>query len=233
MSVPPPNVAHMRSLLPVLFLSGAGLPAWIWDEVRGKLPTDSRVADRPAGADASLAAYADAALATADGWDRFVVVSHSVGGVVASELVARAPERVAGVMAVAASVPHEGRSFLDALPFPQRHLVGLVMRVAGTRPPAKQIRDGLAQGVAAEVADRIVADFRPESQRLYRDPVSPRTFPEARIFVLTQQDREFSEALQRRYAATLGGTVTELRTGHLPMLEQPAQLADLVADLLG
>lgn len=213
---------------PLLLLSGAGLPAWIWDEVRAELPVETRVVDHPRGT-ASLAEYAAAAAATADGWESYGVVAHSLGGVVGSELLAQQSDRITGFLGVAAIVPAAGSSFLGALPSPQRHVVSLAMRLLGTRPPAKSIRNGLAAGLSAEQADRIVADFAPESQRVYRDPVSPRAFPAASGYVLTEQEKEFPVPLQEKYAAELGGPIHRIPTGHLPMLEDPAALAAVVA----
>ena len=209
---------------PIVFLSGAGLPSWIWDEVRGRLDVESVVAEYPRRADATLRDYAEAVLSQV-GWPRFTIVAHSIGGVVAAEVVALAPERVDGVLGVAASVPSVGTSFLGALPFPQGAVVGLVMRVAGTQPPDKAIR-GLCGGVAEEEAARIVADFAPESQRLYRDPVSERELPARRGYVVTGNDTQFPPALQEKYAAELGGGWRrDLATAHLPMLEDAAGMA--------
>jgi pimeloyl-ACP methyl ester carboxylesterase len=217
-------------LTPILFLSGAGLPAWIWDEVRASLPVDSVVAGYPKLSGASLRDYAEAVLGQApDG--EFSIVAHSIGGVVASEIVAVAPDRVAGLLGVAASVPAAGRSFLGALPAPQRLIVGLIMRVAGTRPPAKVIKSGLCAGIGESDVARIVADFEPESQRLYRDAVSARTLPARSGYVVTTADKEFPAALQGRYADELGsGWRREMATGHLPMLEDPASLSQILKE---
>lgn len=213
--------------IPTLFLSGAGLPAWIWDDVRAALPGESRVVPR-AGGTASLTDHASAALDAASGWDRFHVVAHSVGGVVASALLHAAPQRVAGLVAVTACVAAPGESFARALPFPQRHVLALMVRLLGTRPPEKVLRAGLCTGLDAEVADRVVADFSPESKRLYLDPVPAAAFPASSAYVLTTGDAELPPALQERYAARLGGAVVRMDTGHLPMLEQPARLAAVV-----
>ncbi|WP_162605705.1 alpha/beta fold hydrolase [Jiangella aurantiaca] len=214
-------------MTPILFLSGAGLRTWIWDDVRAALEVETRVAGRP-GADAGLDEYADAALRTAEGWASFRVVAHSIGGVVASALVARAPERVSGVVAVCASVPEVGSSFIGALPVPQRYVMGLVTRVLGTRPPDSAIRKGLAARLEPELASRIVADFAPESKALYRDRVPERRFPASSTYILTERDSEYPAALQERYAARLGGDVVRLATGHLPMLEDPARLTEVI-----
>jgi pimeloyl-ACP methyl ester carboxylesterase len=217
---------------PLVLLSGAGLPAWIWDDVRDQISAESRVAEYPRG-DARLTDYAAAAVDAANGWDSFGIVAHSLGGVVGSEVVAQTPDRVVGFLGVAAVIPATGGSFLGALPFPQRHVVSLIMRLSGTRPPAKSIRSALCAGIAADQADRIVAEFTPESQRVYRDRVSTRHFPVTRAYVLTERDKEFPEMLQERYAAQLGGPVHRLATAHLPMLEQPNALATVIAGTFG
>jgi pimeloyl-ACP methyl ester carboxylesterase len=217
---------------PILFLGGAGLPAWIWDEVRSDLPVESVVAAYPKSADTRLGACAAAVLAQAPEGP-VTIVAHSLGGVVASEIVAAAPERVAGLLGIAASFPAAGRSFLAALPAPQRVVVGLVMRLAGTRPPEKAIRSALCTGLDAEVTARIVAEFAPESAHLYRDPVAARTFPARSGFVVTTADRQVPVPRQDGYAAELGsGFRRELPTGHLPMLEDPAALAKVIGEFL-
>lgn len=219
-------------MTPLLFLSGAGLPAWIWDDVRARLDADSRVAPRPSG-EAPLSAYVDRALEAAQGWESFHVVAHSIGGVVGCGIVARAPERVAGFVGVSAIIPAADQSFVGALPFPQRLVLSLVMRVAGTRPPDKALRNGLAKGLPEDQADRIVKEFEPESQRLYRDKVGARSLPAHTSYLLTTQDSDFPVGLQEKYAARLGDPVVErVATGHLPMIERPDAAADAIGRLL-
>lgn len=222
-----------NSTTPILFLNGAGLPDWLWDDVRDRLEQrETRVAARPAAAQPGLADYAEAALADAPS-GRFTVVAHSAGGVVAAALAQLAPDRVDAVLGVAAVVPAPGGSFLTALPRPQRWVLDVAMRLAGTRPPAASIRRGLAHGLPAGTADRIVAEFRPESAGLYRDRVGtdgPDGWAGRSGYVHTLADRELPLALQRPWAERLGGTFrAELETGHLPMLEDPASLATSIA----
>lgn len=213
--------------LPLLFLSGAGLPAWAWDDVRRRLPTESRVAQYPGGR-AGLADHAEAASAAVSDWPAYGLVAHSIGGVVAAALVARDPSRVRAVTAVCAIVPQPGSSFVGALPRPQRWLVGSIVRLLGTKPPDSAIRSGQCHGLDDDVADKVVADFAPESRRLYLDPTPARTWPPAVTYVATAADTDFSLALQHRYAAELGAVPTTLPTGHLPMLQDPAGLAALL-----
>ncbi len=228
-----PHSFH-RPSVPVLFLSGAGLPAWIWDHVRGELAdvaiTD--VARYPRGGDMSLAHYADA-LAAQVPWPRLAVVAHSIGGVVAAELVARHPRRVAGILAVAAVIPRPGHSFIRSMPLPNRLVLGTVLRVAGTRPPATVLRSGLAAGVSEAIGDRIITDFDPESVGLYRDASSARTMPGPRAYLYTSEDKEVPPATQRRSAENLGAAwTTQVSTGHLPMLQDPAAVSRAVRRLM-
>jgi pimeloyl-ACP methyl ester carboxylesterase len=214
---------------PLLYLSGAGLPAWIWDDVRGVVDHPSSVAEYPKKG--SLRDCATSVLAAAP--ERFIVVAHSLGGVVGSQIVAQAPDRVDGFVGIAASIPRTGQSFVGALPFPNRVIVGVAMRLAGTRPPAKAIRSGLANDLAEADADRIVQDFSPESIQLYRDAVDARQYPTARGYIHTAKDRELPAALQQKFAATLEPTWTHtLTTGHLPMLADPKGLAAALNDFL-
>jgi pimeloyl-ACP methyl ester carboxylesterase len=226
---------------PLLLISGAGLGAWIWEDLQAELGTDydTRVAARPGGdrapsangkSGASLEEYAHAALESAP-WPTFTVVAHSAGGAIAAQMARIAPERVTAVLGVSALVPDSGASIIGTMPAPQRYVLGLMMRLAGTKPPESAIRKGLASGVDVAVADRLVAEFAPESVALFRDTVSAGSLPERRGYVFTLDDAEFPLALQRRFAEALGASFTrEVPGGHLPMLEQTSALASAIRE---
>jgi pimeloyl-ACP methyl ester carboxylesterase len=218
----------------ILFLSGAGLPAWIWDEVRSRLrgSSQTQVAPRPTGSPTGIRDYAKAALGSAP-TGRFTIVAHSAGGVVGTEVLRLAPERVTGILGVCASVPPPGGSFVTAMPVPNRWMLSIAMRVAGTRPPESAIRKTLAHGLDEQTVDRLIADFTPETQSYYRDRVGEQTAAGARGYAITSADRELPAALQRRFAANLGATWQhELPTGHLPMLENPDALTETIGRFL-
>lgn len=112
----------------------------------------------------------------------------------------------------------------------------MVLRLAGTRPPEKQLRAGLGAGLPAETTDRLVAEFTPESRALFVTPAppAPAGWAGRRGYVRTTADRDVPAALQDRSAAALGATYErELATGHLPMLSDPAGLGAAVAGFTG
>jgi pimeloyl-ACP methyl ester carboxylesterase len=219
----------------ILFISGAGLPAWIWADVQQFLGGYDHVgiAARPARiAGACLRDYAEAAIGSAP-TGRFAVVAHSSGGVIGAEIARLAPERVSAFLAVTAVIPKPGGSFLSAMPAPNRWVLGTVMRFAGTRPPNAAIRRGLAQGLDDHTTDRIIADFTPESLGLYRDKTGRHSWSGRRGYVFTDRDRGLPIAVQRRSSQWLGHDWTDhLDTGHLPMIENPHALAGSIAEFL-
>ena len=134
--------------------------------------------------------------------------------------------RMTAFLAVSAVVPAPGGSFVSSMPAPNRWILSAAMRLAGTRPPAKALRRGLGTGLGDEVVDRVVAEFTPESPRLYRDRTGDRAWDGRGGFLSTTLDAQMPTALQRRFAEQLGAEWTEeIATGHLPMLQDPPATA--------
>lgn len=179
-----------------------------------------------------MSAYARAAL-DASGPGPILLVAHSAGGVVAAEAARlAAPGQVVGVVAVAAVIPAGAGSFASSMPFPQNIALPLVLRLAGTRPPAAAIRKGLASDVESAVTDRLIADFTPEPRRYFTSRVhstSELRAITARSFVFTTQDAEIPGPAQERFAGRLEPhTLIRIPSGHLPMLTHSEELAGTI-----
>ncbi len=219
-------------LEPLLLLSGSGLQPWIWAAFINELPpgTPVGIGARPSGPDLILAAYVEHALASAPA-EKFTVVGHSLGAVVGLAVASTAADRINGFVAVAGVVPSPPGSFLSAMPLPNRWMLSLGIRIAGTRPPDKMIRQSLGAGLSEPLLDRLVDEFQSDSAELFRSKITRTDQPHRRGYVLTANDPEMTTKLQDRFVTNLAPEwTTTLNTGHLPMLEDPSGLAAAVGD---
>jgi pimeloyl-ACP methyl ester carboxylesterase len=218
-------------------IHGAGLGTWIWEEVAADLDDPHLACEFP-GRDAEpptpqqpLADYASHVERQIAGWPvhDVVLVAHSAGGVVALRVAQALGARVVGFIAVAAAIPRDGGSYLSTLPLPQRFLSSAVMRLFGTRPPTATIRSGTCSDLPTEATADVIDHFVAESRRLYTDPVQAPIPAVPRLYIRTTEDQEFSLRHQNRMMANLGtDRAVDLRTGHLPMLSAPGELADVL-----
>lgn len=161
-----------------------------------------------------------------------MTVAHSSGGVVEAHLLGTAPERVHGLLDVAAVLPRPGRSFVRSMPFPNRLVLGAMMRLAETWPPESAVRARLAGGLPSEVQDKLVADLEPESQRYFRDRVLPWATPAGSLYLPAGRDKELPLGLRQGFGRLLTTTASPTRTGHLPMLEDPSAVAAALGSVL-
>jgi pimeloyl-ACP methyl ester carboxylesterase len=221
----------------IAFIHGAGLGSWIWKELVPLLDAPALALDFPdrdktaADKHLKLEDYSSRLAKDLRDWSpsRVILVAHSIGGVVGLQTAAKLGDRLSGFVAVAAAIPGNGGSFLSCLPFPGRLVMPVVLRLAGTRPPAAAIRKGLGSDLDEEQAAQVVRRFVPESIALYTDPcrVSP---PKTRaLYIKTGRDREFPPRLQDAMARNLGSAgIDTIDSGHLPMLSRPKDLADVL-----
>lgn len=218
-----------------VLIHGAGLGAWIWRDVIPLLPAPAVAVDFPhrekpaeSRRDLSLEDYVASIARQIRAWpaERFVITAHSIGGVLAPQVIETFDDRVAGFVAVAAVIPANGGSFLSALPVPQRLLIGAVMRLFGTRPSEVSIKKGLCSDLPPETAAEVVGRFAPESRALYTSNVSLEMRRVPSLYVQLTEDEEIPVRLQRRMIANLRADHTEeISSGHMPMLSRPAELA--------
>ncbi len=138
-------------------------------------------------------------------------------------------DRVVGLVAMAAMIPLPNESFFSCLPFPQRTIMPLVVRLAGTKVPESAIRRGLCADLSGEQADAVVKAFTAESRRLYCEPIryTPRELPA--LYAVFSGDKDFPPARQRIMAQRLHADVEEVPGGHLAMVSQPETLGRLLA----
>ncbi len=165
---------------------------------------------------------------------QYVLVAHSLGGVIGVELARKLGDKLVGFMAVSATVPAPGKSFISTLPFPQRLLMPTILKLAGTKPPASAIRKTLCSDLTDAQSDAIIKAFTPEPRRLYLDNTSSNSLPSAKYaYVRTLNDKQVPPQQQSSMAQLLPGvTITDIAGGHLSMISHPNELADGISSFL-
>lgn len=226
----------------LVFISGAGLNSCVWSEVAKRLDHPYLLVDYPQRNDLlqsrkklSLDDYVVHLKRQVDEWGsrKFVIVAHSLGGVLGLRLSSEIGGRLSGFVAVGAAIPQNGGSFLSVLPFPKRILLSALLRIIGTKPPESAIRSGLCNDLSAEQAIKIVDGFVPEAVRLYTDRIGVSLPIVPKLYVKLTQDKEFIPSLQERMISNLSPqSVQALNTGHLPMLSDPEGVGAILNDFM-
>ena len=239
----------------MLLIHGAWQGAWAWE---AWLPELQRLgwsasaidlpgngndpADRTPPGDVSLALYvehAGRALAALGG--PAVVVGHSGGGIVASQLGEAFPERVAALVFVAGMMLPSGMSFRRLMAEAQAE--DPATDYAGIGPHLQWSADRQTSVVPAEAARAIflhdcdpaaaaaaAARLRPQPERgraMAPTLSAARHGQLPRLYVEARQDRSISLALQQRMQRlSPGARRLSLDCGHVPQLALPRALAE-------
>jgi pimeloyl-ACP methyl ester carboxylesterase len=249
--------------LPLVLVHGGAHGAWCWDptvpHLRGPvlaidLPPksvrggDDRRAQLPELLTLTLDDFATSVMADVDaaGFDRFVLVGHSMGGLTISEVAARIPERVARLVYVSCIVPPEGRSAIDALPEELHEMTRSAIEAAraGGVNPIGDFDDGTATSMfcndMTDEQQRFVLDrIGTEVVGILAEDVSRKAIPAAlpKTYVKLLQDQSLAPPDQDRLIANLrespGGDVDviELDSGHDAMVSRPQELAAVLNPL--
>ena len=230
------------------FVHGMSHGAWCWAAVQARLERAGHATlavDLPGHGRraherrrASVAGYARAvadALALA-GFDRAIVVGHSMGGLVIPRVAELAPARVAHLVFLAAVVLPHGGSLLDTqIPAPARPLLrGLAVSGGGAvQYPAAvehaRWMSGLPPGDArvVEALTRLTPQpFRPCAERVDMRRFYAMAVP--RTYIRCLRDAAVLPAQALAYAARLGVRPVDLDSDHVPMLSAPDALARIL-----
>lgn len=223
----------------LVFLYGAGLSSWIWNNVIDSLNYTCVTLDFPGRGryrDVStknlpLARYVEIAReqvnAIAD--SPIVIVSHSISAVIGLELSSIFADRIIGSIVIGSILPDVHKSFVSMMPFPQRFILPIVMRIAGTVPPKDEIKMSLCSDLPDDVSENVADSFIGESIRLYTDKIGTHHFPAKKLYIQLTRDRTIDIALQAVQARSYREhEITRLESGHMPMLSKPRELAAII-----
>jgi pimeloyl-ACP methyl ester carboxylesterase/multidrug resistance efflux pump len=223
-----------------ILVHGSWHGGWCWDSVALLLRGSGHVVHAPdlAGlgrdrtdlATVTLATWRDQIVALVDSArEPVVLVGHSRGGIVISEVAEARPEKIACLVYLAAFLLRDGQS------------IARIMRADGSSlilPSLIVFEDGISSIVRREaLAEIFYSDCTPEevagaAARLRPEPVLPNRTPvrvtEARFgrvrraYIATARDRAVPPALQRRmYTALPCDPVITMETAHSPFLSAP------------
>jgi pimeloyl-ACP methyl ester carboxylesterase len=232
------------SVTPIALVHGGGFGASCWDLLMPLLETPAVAVDLPGRGrrpapllEVTFSSCAEALQEEVDaaGFDRFVVVGHSLAGCSMPAMVDRLGDRVAHLVFLACTVPADGTACLDTLDpevramaaeSPQAGELGVLPREAA----AVMFGNDLDRDQLEWCLSRMV----PEAPRLVSDQVdlSPFRRPIPRTWILTLHDAVVPPAKQERFAKNVGETpIVPLDAAHMSMISRPAETAALLNEI--
>lgn len=227
--------------MPIVLIHGGGFAASCWDALHAHLVGPVLAVDLPgrgrhpadlqtvcvATAAASIVADIDEA-----GFDEVMLVGHSLAGSSMPATIGLLGQRVRHAVFVAATVPEDGTSGLDTLPEDIRGMALEAARTGGSGVLDSELArvlfgNDLNEEQFAWMQQRMV----PEGLRLTTDPVdlSPLRSEFPRTWIRTLQDVIVPPERQLRFAGNVGDCpVVDLDSGHMCMISQARQLAEII-----
>jgi pimeloyl-ACP methyl ester carboxylesterase len=221
----------------IVLVHGGMHGAWCWEPVMPLLETAAIAVDLPGrgtrpldGRPVTLARCVDAVLEDADagGFERFLLVGHSMGGLTITETANRAPDRVAELVYVAALAPPPGTTvfglyFGDGAP-----PIDDLTAVQPVMPP-EQAREQFAADLGDTAFERMYARCVPEPIGLFAEGVTGYASGVPATYVRCTRDGAVSADLTTVMLEQLAPRdVLELDSDHDVMLSHPAALATLI-----
>ncbi len=235
----------------LLLIHGAWQGAWAWDRLVPRLenlnhvchavdlPGNGNGDDRTAPEDVSLDLYMNYLAVELDRIGQpVVVVGHSSGGIMASQLAENAPDRVQAIIYVAGMMLPSRTGFADLV----EDLMPTAPEVAGIIPHLEWSADGetstVADGAARKIfyqdcpkklSDAAAAKLKPHPQRgrAITARLTKRRFGRVpRAYIEATLDRAVVPAAQRRMQELVPGAARYvMKAGHAPLLGKPGALA--------
>ncbi len=224
----------MKGDLGIVLIHGAGLGSFIWDEIKPMLDIPVLAIDFPnrnkgekANTNLPFEAYTKSVIEQIEKWKKIkiILVVHSIGGCIGLKLAEHFKGDLAGFVAISASLPPNGQSFVSDLPFPKSILMPIVLRLFGTKPPKKLIEKELCNDLTPEQTEKVVNNFTPESTLLYTTNIRYKKPEVKMLYIKSTNDNSLPVFLQDKMINNLSIQRVEIIDGgHLLMLSHPKQL---------
>ena len=222
----------------VVLVHGGYHGAWCWDDVRAAMTTPSVAVDLPGrgtrpwpGRRVTFADCAAAVLEDADaaGFARFLLVGHSLGGLTISTVANTAPDRLTGVVYLAALAPPPGSTVFDLLA-PGQDVIDPAGTQAVLDPELSRamFAGDLDDGAFAMAEARLV----PEPTGLFIEAIPAYQHDVPVTYVRATRDAVVTAGLVAAMLPHLQpDTEVEIESDHDTMLSHPAETASLLDGL--
>ncbi len=227
----------------LVLVHGSGFDASCWDLLLPHLQTPAITVDLPGRgsrpADLSRVGLDDFAAAVAEdiaatGWERVVLVGHSLAGLTVPRVADLLPGAIGQLVFVSSNVPGHGQSSLDTLDTALADGVRANIAAHGGVSPVLDREMSVAlYGNDLDDAQLawMLAHSLPEAGRVLMDPcdLSGLRHPIPRAWIRLTRDQAGTIEMQDQFIANLGGAeVIDLDAGHMAMISQPAALAAIL-----
>jgi pimeloyl-ACP methyl ester carboxylesterase len=166
-----------------------------------------------------------------------VLVGHSLGGMVISQVAEDAPESIRRLVYLAAYLPRDGESVRD-LEAKEGGDSGATLihdderQLTSISPESARLT--LYEDCSDAVAEAAIRRLIPQADRVDRSPVcltAGRLGRVPRIYIRTLRDRSIPPELQARMLAATPTPHCEIDSGHSPFLCKPQELATILTGL--
>lgn len=161
---------------------------------------------------------------------KVVLVGHSWGGTVITQ--AGTSDKIKALVYVAAFAPSEGEATANlgkdyAVP---PGIATLQADAAGYLwLPADSVARNFAQDVSPATAALIAATQGPINAKAFGDATTVAAWKtKPNYYIAAANDRMIAPALQQAFAKKLNATTVTLKTSHVPMVSQPAKVAEVI-----
>ncbi len=231
-------------MTPIALVHGGGFAGSCWDLLVPALKAPSVAVDLPGRGrrgtplrDVTFDSCAEALRDDVDaaGFDRFVLVGHSLAGCSMPAMVDLLGDRVSHLVFLACTVPEDGTACLDTLDPDVRALtsdpeafdeLGVLPREAATAMFGNDLDD--------DQLEWCIGRMVPEAPRLVTDRVDLAPFrrPIPRTWIRTLHDAVVPATKQERFANNAGNApIVDLDAAHMSMISRPVETAALLDDI--
>lgn len=234
----------MKHTTGIVFISGAGLNRFLWDELKEMMEhehpvliIDSLDDKDSAKSDSkqSLESYLKQTVKVIKNWkiNNFIIVAHSVGGVVGLKLAREFKNELKGFVAISCVIPKNGQSFFSALPLYQRVLYSLLLRFIEVSYVKKIMKTGIFGDLEEKEAVRIIQAYTKGKKAFFNTSVKYEVPDTDRLYIKLINDRLMSSKVQDTMIDNFKATkIDTLEGGHFPMLSNTERLASVLHDFI-